>query len=129
MVDLGITEKDLHTEFYLTGRKNQLLKELSECVGDKEILVVAKELKKVISELHTKYGESEDKKYKYFVSLSADDETCGYVRLTRREAEIVSYATNERNWEDKESNPYSGSFYIDLDNPIKIGEKGEVNYG
>lgn len=129
MVDLGITEKDFHTEWYLTGRKNQLLKELSECIGDKEILIVARELKKVVSELKTKYGESEDKKYKYGVCLSAEDYSDGYVRLTRREAEIVSYATNERNWEDKESNPYSGSFYIDLDNPIKIGEKGEVNYG
>lgn len=44
----------------------------------------------------------------------------GYVRLTKREAEIVSYATNERNWEDKESNSYSGSFYIDLEHPVEI---------
>ena len=122
MVDLSITEKDLHTEFYLTGRKNQLLKELSECVGDKEILVVAKELKEVIYELHTKYGESDEKKYKYGVCLSAEDYSDGYVRLTRREAEIVSYATNERNWEDAHSNPYSGSFYIDLEHPVEIRE-------
>lgn len=122
MVDLGITEKDLHTEWCLTGRKNQLLKELSECVGDKEIIVVARELKKVVSELQTKYGESDEKKYKYGVCLSAEDYSGGYVRLTRREAEIVSYATSEWNWEDKELNPYSGSFYIDLDNPIEIVE-------
>lgn len=122
MVDLDITEKDLHTEWYLTGRKNQLLKELSECVGDKEILAVARELKKVVSELQTKYGKSEEKKYKYTVSLSADDETYGYVELTKREAEIVSYATNERNWENKISNPYSGSFYIDLEHPVEIEE-------
>lgn len=122
MVDLGITENDFHTEWYLKGRKNQLLKELSECVGDKEILVVARELKKVISELQTKYGESEEKKYKYFVSQSADDETCGYVKLTKREAEVVSYATYERNWEDVQSNPYSGSFYIDLEHPVEIVE-------
>ena len=124
MVDLDITEKDLHTEWYLTGRKNQLLKELSECVGDKEILAVARELKKVVSELQTKYGKSEEKKYKYVVCLSAEDYSDGYVRLTRREAEIVSYATSECNWEDADSNPYSGSFYIDLDNPVEIDEKG-----
>lgn len=120
MVDLGITEKDLHTEWYLIGRKNQLLKELSECVGDKEILMVARELKKVVSELQTKYGE--EKKYKYEVCLSAEDYSDGYVRLTKREAEIVSYATNERNWENKISNPYSGSFYIDLEHPVEIVE-------
>ena len=122
MVDLDITEKDLHTEWYLTGRKNQLLKELSECVGDKEILAVARELKKVVSELQTKYGKSEEKKYKYGVCLSAEDYSDGYVRLTKREAEIVSYATNERNWENKTSNPYSGSFYIDLEHPVEIVE-------
>lgn len=77
MVDLSITEKDFHTEWYLTGRKNQLLKELSECIGDKEILIVARELKKVVSELKTKYGESDEKKYKYGVCLSAEDYSGG----------------------------------------------------
>ena len=122
MVDLGITEEDFHTKRYLTGRKNQLLKELSECVGDKEILIVARELKKVVSELKTKYGESDEKKYKYYVSQSAEEYSYGFVELTKREAEIVSYATNERNWEDKESNLYSGSFHINLEHPVEIVE-------
>lgn len=121
MTDLGITENDYHTEWYLTGRKNQLLKELSECVGDKELLEIARELKKVVFELQTKQLVKE-KKYKYGVSLSADDYSDGYVRLTRREAEIVSYATSECNWEDANLNPYSGSFCIDLENPIEIEE-------
>lgn len=70
-----------------------------------------------------------ERKYKYFVSLSAEDETHGYVKLTKREAEIVSYATNERNWEDKESNLYSGSFYIDLEHPVEIENlKKELEY-
>ena len=30
MVDLGVTEKDFHTKWYLTGRKNDLLKELAD---------------------------------------------------------------------------------------------------
>ena len=55
------------------------------------------------------------------------DETCGYVKLTKREAEIVSYATNERNWEDKKSNPYSGSFYIDLEHPVEIEQSSDMN--
>lgn len=120
MVDLSIMEKDFHTKWYLTGRKNQLLKELSECIGDKEILAVARKLKNVIVELQTKYEELEEKKYKYEVSLSADDYSYGYVILTRKEAEIVSYATSECNWKDAHLNPYSGEFCIDLKNPIEI---------
>lgn len=93
---------------------------MSECVGDKEILVVARELKKVVSELQTKYGESDEKKYKYLVSLSADDWSDGYVELTKREAEIVAFATDTRNWKDANLNPYSGYFVINLDNPEEI---------
>ena len=53
MIDLGITEKDFHTEWYLTGRKNQLLQELAESFGDVEMCKVARELKKVIQELNS----------------------------------------------------------------------------
>ena len=49
----GITEKDFHTEWYLTGRKNQLLQELAESLGDVEMYKVARELKKVIQELNS----------------------------------------------------------------------------
>ena len=38
MVDLGITKEDFHTKWYLTGRKNYLLKEMSESLGDVELL-------------------------------------------------------------------------------------------
>ena len=51
MVDLGLTEKDFHTKWYLTGRKNQLLKDLSKTLGDVEMYKVARELKKVVKEL------------------------------------------------------------------------------
>ena len=53
MIDLGIAEKDFHTEWYLTGRKNQLLQELAESLGDVEMYKVARELKKVIQELNS----------------------------------------------------------------------------
>ena len=53
MIDLGITEKDFHTKWYLTGRKNQLLQELAESLGDVEMYKVARELKKVIQELNS----------------------------------------------------------------------------
>lgn len=52
MIDLGITEKDFHTEWYLTGRKNQLLQELAESLGDVEMYKVARELRKVMQELN-----------------------------------------------------------------------------
>lgn len=51
-VVLGLTEKDFHTRWYLTGRKNQLLKELADSLGDTETLKVARELKKVLRELN-----------------------------------------------------------------------------
>ena len=51
MVDLGVTEKDFHTKHYLTGRKNQLLQDLANSVGDAEMHKVARELKKVVKEL------------------------------------------------------------------------------
>ena len=51
-VDLGLTKKDFHTRWYLTWRKNQLLKELADSLGDKETLKVARELKKVMRELN-----------------------------------------------------------------------------
>lgn len=62
------------------------------------------------------------KKYKYPVSLLADDYSCGYVELTKREAEIVAYATSTINWKDADLNPYSGYFCIDLYNPEEIGD-------
>ncbi len=102
--------------------KNQLLKELSECVSDKEVLIIARELKQIVLELFTQYSKSEGKKYKYNVSLSADDETSGYIELTKKEAEIVSYATCEDNWKNAKLNPYSGSFYIDLNHPEEVEE-------
>ena len=64
--------------------------------------------------------ENLEKKYKYPVSLSAEDYSCGYVELTKREAEIVAYATSTINWKDADLNPYSGYFCIGLDNPIEI---------
>lgn len=56
MVDLGVTEKDFHTKWYLTGRKNDLLKELADSVGDVEMYKVARELKKVMKELYALYS-------------------------------------------------------------------------
>lgn len=51
MIDLGITEEDFHTKWYLTGRKNNLLKELRDSLGDREMIPIARELKNVLKEL------------------------------------------------------------------------------
>lgn len=61
-----------------------------------------------------------EKKYKYHVSLSGEDWSDGYVELTKKEAEIVVYATDIKNWKDAHLNPYSGDFLIDIDNPEEI---------
>lgn len=61
-----------------------------------------------------------DKKYRYSVSLTAEETSFGYVELTKKEAEIVEYATNTANWKDKETEPYSGFFCIDIEHPEEI---------
>lgn len=60
------------------------------------------------------------KKYRYNVMLSADDMTVGSVVLNKDEAELVSRITNPKNWNDLIENEYSGSFFIDIDNPKEI---------
>lgn len=61
MVDLGVTEKDFHTEWYLTGRKNQLLQELAKSLGDVEMYKIARELRSVMRELNNLQGKNADK--------------------------------------------------------------------
>ena len=41
------------------------------------------------------------KKYRYNVSLLAEDVCDGTIELTKKEAEIVAYATNVNNWKNK----------------------------
>lgn len=60
------------------------------------------------------------KKYRYNVSLSAEEDFTGTIDLTKREAEIVAYATNTNNWKNRCGGGYCGSFWIDIDNPIEI---------
>lgn len=60
------------------------------------------------------------KKYKYKVELSADDGTVGYVELTSEQAELVAHVTNTNNWEIIKQGQYSGTFEIDLKNPLEI---------
>ena len=50
----------------------------------------------------------------------AEEYSTGYVELTKKEAEIVKYATNTSNWKDKEIEPYSGFFGIDTEHPEEI---------
>ena len=56
---------------------------------------------------------SEETKYWYPVSLSANGWSDGYVQLTEEEARIVSYATNPTNWTNATLEADSGSFMID----------------
>jgi hypothetical protein len=63
------------------------------------------------------------KKYRYMVSNLAEGTTCGYVDLTKAEAKIVAYATNQDNWKNVQYESWSGSFWIDIDNPIEIKDE------
>ena len=62
---------------------------------------------------------TQEKKW-YSVSLSAEDSTDGYVRLTEDEALLVDRATNPRNWKCVEHRPWSGMFLIDLKHPLDV---------
>lgn len=62
------------------------------------------------------------KKYRYAVSLNAEGNSWGYIVLTKEQAIIVDYATNEKNWEDAHHEHHSGYFNIDIDNPMEISE-------
>jgi hypothetical protein len=60
------------------------------------------------------------KKYRYNVSLSAEETQSGTIDLTKKEAEIVAYATNTDNWKNGYGGGYCGYFSIDIDNPMEI---------
>ena len=62
-------------------------------------------------------GVTDKQKYWYSVGLSAEGDSTGYVYLTKEEAKIVKYATNESNWKNAEIESWSGCFSIDIDNP------------
>lgn len=61
-----------------------------------------------------------DRKYRYLVSLTADGCSRGFIELTKEQADIVDFATDTRNWEDAETEMYSGFFFIDTGNPIEL---------
>lgn len=63
------------------------------------------------------------KKYRYGIGHSAEGMTYGYIELTKKEASIVAYALNEANWEITEDESWSGSAWIDIDNPQEIPEE------
>ena len=64
----------------------------------------------------------DDTKFYWKVWKYAEGCTDGYVLLTKKEAKIVSFATNCDNWKNVNDNPWSGCFSIDLDNPIPVDE-------
>lgn len=62
----------------------------------------------------------EDTKFYWPVCQAAEGYSTGYVKLTRKEAEIVAFASDQDNWECVEYDAYCGSFSIDLDRPITV---------
>lgn len=61
-----------------------------------------------------------EKKYRYYIYQSAEGETTGTIDLTEKEAAIVAYALDISNWDNLETEPWSGSCYIDINNPMEI---------
>lgn len=61
------------------------------------------------------------KKYRYNVGLMAEGHTLGTIDLTKKEAEIVERVVNPENWSTITlDESWSGSFWIDIDNPMEI---------
>ena len=62
------------------------------------------------------------KKYRYNVGLSAEEDFTGSIDLTKKEAEIVAFATNTDNWRNVSGGGWCGNFWIDTENPEEITE-------
>ena len=60
------------------------------------------------------------KKYRYNIYKSAEGTTSGTIDLTKKEAAIIAYALDTSNWNNVEEESWSGSCWIDIDNPMKI---------
>ena len=60
------------------------------------------------------------KKYRYEVSLCAEEDTIGTIDLTKKEAELVAWATDPANWNVRSSGNWCGYFSINLNNPMEI---------
>ena len=67
-----------------------------------------------------KSNKTDNQKYRYSVSLMAEEDSNGFIELTKAQAELVKFATDTKNWEDAEIKGYSGMFFIDTDNPIEL---------
>lgn len=59
-------------------------------------------------------------KYWYHVGTSAEEYSDGWVYLTEKEAEVISYVCNDRNWQNANLTYYSGSMWIDLASKRKM---------
>lgn len=60
------------------------------------------------------------KKYRYYIYRSAEGMTSGTIDLTKKEAAIVAYALDTSNWGNLDEESWSGSCYIDVENPMEI---------
>lgn len=79
------------------------------------------ELEKMQAEIKR---EATEQRYKYKVMNVAEGDATGYVLLTKRDAALVAYVTNQENWSALDDDGYSGTFKIDVENPISVDEEG-----
>ena len=63
----------------------------------------------------------EGKKYLFEIYTSCEGITEGYIELTLEEAKLIDFVSDPKNWSSiTKDEDYSGSFGIDIDNPICI---------
>ena len=76
--------------------------------------------KEAIEHWNRRVEPLEEKKYKYHIYKSAEGCTSGSVILTKKEAMLINSVLNTSNWSDLEEESWSGSCWIDIENPIRI---------
>lgn len=116
--------------FSKTGHK--IPSDMIDCVMEKDVVRFDCIMKKDVVKFEKNNGVcdiyidisvaeiyDEDTKFYWKVCQFAEGCTDGYVLLTKKEAEIVSYATSQDNWKHLKDEPWCGCFIIDLDNPIR----------
>lgn len=99
---------DIHSDFIDFAMKREVIK--AEWTDN--------QFWKIYTDMNIADISDEDTKFYWPVCQAAESCSTGFVKLTKKEAEIVAFATDYNNWTYTELGSYCGSFSIDLDNPI-----------
>ena len=110
---------DIPSEFIDFAMKKEVIK--TEWTNKQEVIKTEwtnNHFWKVYADVSIADISDEDTKFYWRVAQYAEGYSNGFVKLTKKEAEIVAFTTDSNNWTCTELDAYCGYFSIDLDNPI-----------